>query len=62
MATTKLYDCKHCGKTMMMEVFADEQTTLKIMEQNPYCGECDPQKPVGPDAHPEEAYKFSLLD
>ena len=47
MATTKLYDCKNCGKTMLVEVFADEQTTLKIMEQNPYCEVCEQVQKVG---------------
>ena len=39
--TVKLYDCKACGRTMMVEVFADEATTLAIMAQNPYCNDCE---------------------
>ncbi len=38
--TVKLYECKVCKVTMMAEVFADEQTTLEIMKQNPYCNHC----------------------
>ena len=37
----KLYECKVCKVTMMAEVFADEQTTLEIMKQNPYCNDCE---------------------
>ena len=40
MATVKLYDCAECGITMMVEVFADEATTLEIMKQNPTCNDC----------------------
>ena len=32
---------------MLVEVFADEQTTLKIMEQNPYCEVCEQVQKVG---------------
>ncbi len=41
MPTVKVYDCKNCKKTMMVEVFADEKTTLEIMKQNPYCNDCE---------------------
>jgi hypothetical protein len=40
MTTVKLYDCAECGLTMMVEVFADEATTLEIMKQNPTCNDC----------------------
>jgi hypothetical protein len=40
MTTVKLYDCAECGMTMMVEVFADEATTLAIMKQNPTCNDC----------------------
>ena len=36
----KLYSCGHCGVTMMIESFTDEQTTFAMMKQNPYCDEC----------------------
>lgn len=36
----KLYSCKECGMTMWLESFADEQTTLQMMNQNPYCNKC----------------------
>ena len=39
--TVKLYDCKTCKKTMLIEIFADEQTTYRIMKQNPYCNDCE---------------------
>ena len=39
--TVKLYDCKICKATMMVEVFADEKTTLEMMKQNPYCNDCE---------------------
>ena len=37
----KLYSCKQCGVTMLLESFTDEQTTLAMMKQNPYCGVCE---------------------
>ena len=40
MPTVKIYNCKTCKKTMMIEVFADEKTTLEIMKHNPYCNDC----------------------
>ena len=40
MPTVKLYSCKKCLMTMLVEVFADEATTLEIMKQNPYCNAC----------------------
>ena len=46
-ATVKIYDCKNCKKNMMFEVFADEQTTLKIIEQNPYCEVCEQVQKTG---------------
>mgnify|MGYP003143646019 CR=1 FL=1 len=39
--TVKLYDCKVCEKTMLLEIFADEKTALDIMKQNPYCNDCE---------------------
>ena len=39
--TVKLYECKACKATMMVEAFADEKTTLKMMKQNPYCNDCE---------------------
>ena len=40
MPTVKLYSCKTCNKTMIVEVFADEVTTLEIIKQNPTCNDC----------------------
>ena len=37
----KLYSCKKCGVTMVLESFTDEQTTLAMIKQNPYCENCD---------------------
>lgn len=39
--TVKVYGCKGCEKTMLVEVFVDEETTLEIMKQNPYCSDCE---------------------
>ena len=39
--TVKIYDCTACGKTMLLEVFADEATALEIMKQSPYCNTCE---------------------
>ena len=39
--TVKLYSCKECNKTMMLEVFSDEATTVEIMKQNPTCNDCE---------------------
>ena len=39
--TVKVYGCKACGKTMLLEVFADEATALEIMKQSPYCNTCE---------------------
>tara|TARA_R100000808_G_scaffold21352_1_gene46159 strand:- start:124 stop:417 length:294 start_codon:yes stop_codon:yes gene_type:complete len=44
MSTVKVYDCKSCKKTMMVEVSADEKTTLEIMKQNPYCNDCEKER------------------
>ena len=44
MPTVKLYSCKNCDKTMLVEVFEDEATTLEIMKQNPYCNDCEDRK------------------
>ena len=38
---TKVYSCKDCGVTMLLESFTDEQTTLAMIKQNPYCENCD---------------------
>ena len=40
MVTVKLYSCNECNKTMIVEVFADEATTLAIIKQNPTCNDC----------------------
>ena len=37
----KLYSCKKCGVTMVLESFTDEQTTLEMIKQNPYCLACE---------------------
>jgi hypothetical protein len=39
--TVKLYDCNICSATMLVEIFADEQTALEIMKQNPSCSDCE---------------------
>ena len=36
----KLYSCKECKITMLIESFTDEQTTLAMIKQNPYCEVC----------------------
>jgi hypothetical protein len=36
----KLYSCKKCKVTMLIESFTDEQTTLAMIKQNPYCEVC----------------------
>ena len=41
----KLYSCKQCGITMSQESFTDEQTTLEMIKQNPYCNECEKIQP-----------------
>ena len=40
MPIVKVYSCAACGKTMIVEVFADKATTLEIMKQNPICNDC----------------------
>ena len=47
MPTVKLYSCKTCNKTMIVEVFADESTTSAMMKQNPYCSDCTIQTEEG---------------
>ena len=42
---TKVYSCKQCGITMFLESFTDEQTTLEMIKQNPYCDECENIQP-----------------
>lgn len=37
----KLYSCKKCGMTLLVESFTDEQTTLAMIKQNPYCNKCE---------------------
>lgn len=36
----KLFSCKKCGVTMMLESFTDEQGTLEMIKQNPFCNSC----------------------
>ena len=44
----KLYSCKECGVTMLLESFADEHTTSAMIKQNPYCNECEQIKSTSP--------------
>ena len=44
----KLYSCKECGMTLLVESFTDEQTTLAMIKQNPYCNECEQIKSTSP--------------
>ena len=41
----KLYSCKQCGVTILLESFTDEQTTLEMIKQDPYCGDCEKIQP-----------------
>ena len=41
----KLYSCKQCGIGMFLESFTDEQTTLEMIKQDPYCNECEKIQP-----------------
>ena len=43
---TKVYSCKQCGITMFLESFTDEQTTLEMIKQNPYCDECEKSEEI----------------
>jgi len=40
---TKVYSCKGCGITVMLDSFTDEKTTLAMIEKNPYCDGCEDQ-------------------
>ena len=40
---TKVYSCKGCKITVMLDSFTDEKTTLAMIEKNPYCDGCEDQ-------------------
>ena len=41
---TKIYSCKGCKMTLLLDSFTDEQTTLEMIKQNPYCDKCETGK------------------
>tara|TARA_R100000687_G_C6411419_1_gene146624 strand:+ start:92 stop:547 length:456 start_codon:yes stop_codon:yes gene_type:complete len=53
---TKVYSCKGCKMPLLLDSFTDEQTTLEMIKQNPYCEICEMEKITWNSDDPNMSY------